>query len=234
MKKISTLLMIATILITSCKNEPKIDYKYQDNKDLFNCDAVDMDLIKEAVYAFESYIEKNYCFIPPNSVDKGYYFYWEIAIADRIPAVELIEPHVLLIRDELKKIDDLWITKNDVTTLNFNHPFTKCISSAIQDLQIKRTFDVLTESNTFNNFTFLSGIERDPIKIYNDRGLSTYIAMNTFYARILNLDFSDIDKLMQINKRKFMEKQRESIEKFQKQQLDQSNPIKIDSSKIKN
>ena len=69
MKKISILLLVTSLFLISCKDEPSITYKYQDNIDLFSCDAIDMNLIKEAKYAFEDYIEKHYSFQDPKSVD---------------------------------------------------------------------------------------------------------------------------------------------------------------------
>lgn len=224
MKKISSIL-IAVICFTSCKNEPKITYKYQQNEDLFYCDAIDMDLIKEAVYAFEDYIENHYSMEPPNSVDKGYYFYWEISKSDRIPAVELINPHILEIRDELKKIENLWIINNDEAKLNMNHPIAKCIGDYMEDQQLKKIYDVLVESNTFKNLVFLAPLKRDPIKFRKDRALITYLALNTFYARILTLDFSNLEELMKINRERFIEEQK----RLREENKENIQLIKLDS-----
>jgi len=207
MKKISTILLIAVILLVSCKKDSQIEYKYQENDELFSCDGIDMDLIKEAVYAFEDYIKDHYSMEPPNSVDKGYYFYWDISKSDRIPAVEYINPHILEIRDELKKIDGLWIINNNEAKLNMKHPIAKCIGDYMEDQQLKKIYDVLVETNTFKNLVFLAPFKRDPIKFRKDRALMTYLALNTFYARILMLDFSNMDELMQINKNKYLEEQ---------------------------
>ncbi len=234
MKKISTILF-AAILFTSCKSEPNITYKYQEKDDLFNCDQVDMNLIKEAVYAFEEYIKDNYSMEPPKSIDKGYYFYWDISKNDLIPAVEFINPHILEIRDELKQIDNLWIINGDDAKLNMNHPIAKCIGNYIEDQELKKIYDVLVESNTFKNNVFLSPLKRDPIKFRKDHALVTYLALNTFYARILTLDFSNLEELMLINRQRFIEKQKrfqeenkEAIEEAKKnRQL-----IKIDTIKI--
>jgi hypothetical protein len=224
MKKISSIL-IAVICFTSCKNEPKITYKYQQKEDLFYCDAIDMDLIKEAVYAFEDYIENHYSMEPPNSVDKGYYFYWEISKSDRIPAVELINPHILEIRDELKKIENLWIINNDEAKLNMNHPIAKCIGDYMEDQQLKKIYDVLVESNTFKNLVFLAPLKRDPIKFRKDRALVTYLALNTFYARILTLDFSNLEELMKINRERFIEEQK----RLREENKENIQLIKLDS-----
>jgi hypothetical protein len=233
MKKISILLAFVALLFSGCKNEPKIDYQYQLEDDLFECDAVDMNLIKEAVYAFEDYIKNHYTYTNPKSVDQGYYYYWEIALNGRIPAVEFISPHILEIRDQLKKIDGLWVTNGETTTLNYNHPLIKCISDHLKDPQMKQTFDVLIQSHTFKENVFLASIKRISESLGNDAALDTYLALDTFYARILNLDFSDMDKLMKINRNKYMEKQKRLFE-ANKGNLENGKPIKIDSIKTKN
>lgn len=230
MKKISILLIATTLFLTNCKQEPSITYKYQENDDLFNCDAVDMNLIKEALYAFEDYIEKHYSFQDPKSVDQGYYYYWEIIKSTRIPAVEFINPHVLLVRDELRKIDDLWITQNETTTLNYNHPMIKCLSDYMVDPQLKSTFNVLTESNTFKDKVFLALLKRDPVAIKKDPALATYLALDTFYARILNLDFSKLEELMLINQNRYI-KERQIMMDEEKPLLEKSNLIPLDSLK---
>lgn len=233
MKKISTILLITALCFTSCTEEPKITYKYQQNDDLFNCDGVDMKLIKEAVYAFENYIKNHYSFQGEKTIEKGYYFYWEISKGNRIPAVEFIDAHTLEIRNELKKIDGLWIITNDEATLNMNHPFTKCISDYMDDEQLKKIYDVLRESNTFKNSVFIAPLKRDVKSIMKDKGLVTYLALNTFYARILNLDFSNIEELIKINEQRYLEEQRKFFEEnpLKKEDLQ---VLEIDSSKIKN
>jgi hypothetical protein len=233
MKKISTFLLIATLCFTGCKEESKITYKYQQNDDLFDCDGVDMKLIKEAVYAFENYITNHYSFQGEKTVEKGYYFYWEISKGNRIPAVEFIDDHILEIRDELKKIDGLWVTIKGETTLNMNHPIAKCISDYMDNQQLKKIYDVLRETKTFKNSVFIAPLKRDVKSIMKDKGLVTYLALNTFYARILNLDFSNLEELMKLNEQKYIEEQRKF---FDQNPLKPENlqKIAIDSSKIKN
>jgi hypothetical protein len=230
MKKTNILLVLVLLLFTNCNNEPNIDYKYQLNDDLFNCDAIDMNLIKEAVYAFEEYIKDFYSLEPPYSVDKGYYFYWDTSKTDLIPKVESINPHILKIRDELKKIDNLWVINGDDVKLNMNHPIAKCIGDNMEDQELKKIYDVLVESNTFKNRVFLAPFKRDPIKFRQDRALVTYLALNTFYARILTLDFSNLDELMLINRNRYIERQRllKEQNKGAKRNL---TPIAIDSIK---
>ncbi|MBN4047243.1 hypothetical protein JYU05_01730, partial [bacterium AH-315-P13] len=85
MKKIITLFIISLILLSSCEESAKINFKYSEKEDLFTCSSIDMELIKDAVYAFEDHITQHYIAIPPNTLSKGYAFYWEIALRDLQP-----------------------------------------------------------------------------------------------------------------------------------------------------
>jgi hypothetical protein len=235
MKKFSTILLIALTFTTSCKTEPNLEYKYLQEDELFECGAIDMDLIKEAVYAFEDYIKQHYSIQGEKSIEKGYYFYWEVSKGTRIPAVEFIDDHILAIRDELKKVDNLWVINGNDAQLNMEHPIVKCIGDYMQDQKLKPIFNVLTESKTFKHNVFIAPMGRDPQAIRNDRALCTYLALNTFYARILNLDFSNLDELIEINKRKFYEEQKEIFEASQRAMENQEGEkIEVDSSNIEN
>jgi hypothetical protein len=107
----------------------------------------------------------------------------------------------------------------------------------MDDQELKRIFDVLVETNTFKNQVFLAPLKRDPIKFSKDRALVTYLALNTFYARILNLDFNKMDELILINRNKQLEEQKRLFE-ANKETLEEAikngNAIKIDSIKPKN
>jgi hypothetical protein len=238
MRKISTLLVFTALFLTGCKNEPNIAYQYQQNDDLFSCDAVDMKLIKEAVYAFEDYITDHYSIEAPKSVEKGYYFYWEVSKTERIPAVEFINPHVLAIRDELKKIEGLWITNNDgEAKMDMSHPLVKCIGDRMENEELKKIFQVLVETKTFKNSVFLAPLKRDPVALFKDRSLCTYFALNTFYARILNLDFTNMEELMLINRKKFLEEEKRLQEENLKnleEAFKNGELIRIDPEKTKN
>ena len=135
-----------------------------------------------------------------------------------------------LLRDELKKIDNLWIINGDDVKLNMSHPIAACIGDNMEDQELKKIYDVLVESNTFKNRVFLAPFKRDPIKFRQDRALVTYLALNTFYARILTLDFSNLDELMLINRNRYIERQRllKEQNKGAKRNL---TPIIIDSIK---
>jgi hypothetical protein len=95
----------------------------------------------------------------------------------------------------------------------------------MEDQQLKKIYDVLVESNTFKNLVFLAPLKRDPIKFRKDRALVTYLALNTFYARILTLDFSNLEELMKINRERFIEEQK----RLREENKENIQLIKLDS-----
>ncbi|RLD27674.1 MAG: hypothetical protein DRI75_08855 [Bacteroidetes bacterium] len=194
------ILTLTILLFISCKKESKFEYKYVDNDNLFKCSSVDMELIKEAVYAFEEYSKEYYSFQEPKSVQQGYYFYWIISTTNRLPAIEYVNPYIIKVRDALKDVKDLWITKNDETTLNINHPIINCISKQMINPEVKKLFNLLIDSNTFSSEVFLASMKRGDERVKGDKAFQTYLVLDTFYARILNVDFNNLEAIINKNR----------------------------------
>ncbi len=208
MKRI--LISILTILLfISCNKEPKFEYKYANNDHLFKCSSIDMELIKEAVYAFEEYSKEYYSFREPKSVQQGYLFYWDVSISNRLPAIEYINPHIIKIRDVLKDEKDLWVIKNNETILNFNHPILTCISEQMVNPEVKKLFKLLIDTKTFKSEVFLASLKKGDERIKDDKAFNTYLILDTFYARILNVDFNNLEASINKNRENAI-KERES------------------------
>lgn len=205
---------LTIMLFVSCKKE--LEYKYTDNDDILKCSSVDIDLIKEAVYAFEDYSKENYSFQIPKSVAQGYYFYWTIAINNRLPAIEFINPHIIKIRDILKEEKDLWITKNDETFLNMNHAIVTCISEQLINSEVKNLFNLLVDTNTFTTQVFLASLTKGDERVRDDKAFHTYLILDTFYARILNVDFNNLEASLNKNREKAIK------------EIEDNNPANID------
>ena len=108
---------------------------------------------------------------------------------------------------ELKKIKNLWHFNGDIASLNYAHPLVKCLGANMVNQELKNTFNTLIDTKTFKDRVFLALLKRDPTAIRKDVGLSTYLALDTFYARILTLDFTNLEELQQINANRYFEKQ---------------------------
>lgn len=185
-------IVILVINLSSCKKP--LEYKYSDKDDLFECESIDMVLIKEALYTFEDYITQYYIAEPPNTLSKGYAFYREIALRDLQPAVELFDDHLIQLVKQLKEENELWIVSKDKTILNYNHPILLCIAKNIKDEGINKTLNVLLETKSFRTEIFLPTFLMETQILIDDKALATYFALEMFYARVLNVDFDNIKR----------------------------------------
>ena len=194
------LYIFTLILFIGCNNEAKLQYKYTDHDDLFTCSSLNMELVKEGLYAFEDYLIEYYSFKGPKNIESGLMNYWRTAITKRLPAIEKINPHIIKVRDALKKEENLWVTKNNFTKLNYNHPIIQCINEEIKDPDIKKLFDFLVESKTFKTKVFLASMTMNDKRVKGDKAFETYLMLDTFYARILNVNFNDLEESIKANK----------------------------------
>lgn len=221
MKKIAFYLLIF-ITINSCKKEPQIDYKYNDKEDLFPCSEAEMDLIKEAIYAFEDYAINHYAKYEPKNIRQGMYFYWRVAINDETyPKLQIVPPHIIKLRDILKQQDDLWATTNGKLHLNYNHPLLTCIAKYMDDKNGKEIFNTLLDSNTFKSNVYLAALKRKELELENDVAFRTYIALEKFYAKIMDVDFNDLDTLYQKLRNERIESNQRSMEESDLKNLKQ-------------
>lgn len=191
--KIRIIIVLTTILfINSCKNNT-VEFKYTDKEDLFLCESVNMALIKEALYSFEEDIKNNYPFKRPYSTLNGYATYWSTMTSDRLPKKEAISAHTLALFKLLKEDKELWNTSGDKITLNYNGKLMQCIGENLKDEGFKITFNALLETNSFKSKLFAPIINRKVSKIVNDKTLATYIALDLFYAKLFEMDFTEIE-----------------------------------------
>ena len=189
MKKISIILLTLTISISSCKQEPKLDYKYADQENFFLCSEADMDLLKEATYAFEDFILKNYDYSQNSDIKLAYRNFLTNARHDLIPMAERLDPYEISIIKALKNEGHLW-TISEHPKLNYKAAITSCISNTIQNDQFKNIFAALASSSTLKSTTVAPLILADLDLATKDKSIATYIALDMFYAKLINLDYT--------------------------------------------
>jgi len=189
MKRLSILLLLF-LALSSCDNEPKLEYKYTEKDDLFQCSTVDMDLIKEAVHAFEDFIMNNYSFKEPYFVEKGYRNYWSVATTDRLPNIDKMDPHVRDVYNALMREEDLWIKSAEKITLNYDHEFAICILDNIKNKDAQETMAILLETHSFRPEIFTPVMKRNSKQLVADRGLATFAALELFYAKLYRIDLN--------------------------------------------
>jgi hypothetical protein len=193
------ILLSSFTLLINCKDS-LIEFKYSKKENLFECESANMDLIKEALYAFENYIIKNYDIDPPNTLFKAYAFYFEVESRNKMPALDLIDDHLIKVIEALKKEKKLWVSTNAGTTLNYNHPIMKCIQKGIKDPTINETFEALIKTNSFRSDIFLLLIEKRVKILIDDKSLAAYYALDHFYSNVINVNFKNIEQKTELDK----------------------------------
>jgi hypothetical protein len=209
-------------MVYGCKEQTAIDYKYSEKEELFPCSESEMDLIKEAIYAFEEYAINHYAKYTPKTIGQGMYFYWRVSINEETyPKLQVVPPHIIKLRDLLKQEKELWIITDEKVHLNYNHPILTCIGNAMSEKNKKEIFNTLLNSNTFKSNVYLQALKRKELELENDTAFRTYLALDTFYAKIMNVDFNDLDTLYQ----KLREERLKPIQLDMERQLKNAKPI---------
>ncbi len=193
MKLIRKSLIYSTLfLIMSCNTS--IDYKYSNEKDVLVCPLDNKKLIKEAVYAFENYLQQNYFYKDLNDKEIVYSNYWSTIDSKMPPKTDKLDEHTKNILAKFSDIEDLFVNVNGKIVLNQKSDVVSCIASEIQDQDLKTTYNALLKSNALKAELFVPAIRRNTSMIANDKALATYVALEQFYAELLNLDLSLTDR----------------------------------------
>ena len=183
-------LIVVTILFSSCKKEEKLNFKYPDKEDLFECASTDMELIKEAVYTFEDFIKNKYSHGDPYTVSKGYRNFLNNTAAGFMPVAEKFDTHIKEVIYKLKDEKSLWNITENKTSLNYNNNVVKCILKNIQNQENKTILSSMIASNTIRPKIFAPAINTNTNRLEKDRALATYVALDMFYSKLLHLNLS--------------------------------------------
>lgn len=194
MKTIVTkiLLSLSILLLFNCEQTTKIDYKYADKEFPLECNdsGISKDLLKEALYSFEEDILK-FPYQNPQ-LPMAYSKLSSFMNSKRDLPKSKIAEHTLKVADLLKKEKHLWIIDKDGKhSLNYNHPIINCIGDHIKDQNLKTTFNALLTTNSMSDNLITAPIRSKLRTAPTDKALATFIALNTFYPRLLDMDFSE-------------------------------------------
>ena len=182
--------MALLCVTTSCKEEPKLAYKYSDKDPMFLCSEADMDLINEAVYAFEDFILTNYDFALNKELSSVYKNFFNNAEMGLTPMAERADDHLIQIINALRNEKDLWNINEGMYSLNLDSNLLTCLANGIQDESFGRIFETLVSSRTLRTTTIAPLMRQQAFLLKEDKAISTYVALDMFYAKILDIDFS--------------------------------------------
>jgi len=189
MKKVFFLIITIATLI-SC-SEP-FPYKYQNEQQVIDCQNIDSKIMNEALYAFKEDISRYYL---KEFQEKDYlvflYSYEQYIYRGAKGNVfynEIASPHTLKVFNELVKQQDLFIKRKGKSNLNYNNEFVKCLINNFKNEDMKNKIlelikvDYLSPDVMAENYRVASGdAETDP-------SFLMFIALDTYYQRLLDLD----------------------------------------------
>lgn len=193
--KITLITFLLVITLFSCKKEsPFTDFKYADKPVAFTCEGVNSKLLNEALYSFEDDIAKHYNKgIPNPRLDKAYSQILRNAAFGRLKLEDIVSKHTVSVFEALKKEDNLWDSTNPKSHLNYNSATLKCISNSIKDTNTKTTLNALLSTNSMAPKLFGPAIVNKYRNALNDRSLAMYIALDLYYAKMFDVDFSKVN-----------------------------------------
>jgi len=192
MKKI-ILAAAISISVLSCKKEVTFEYKHADKPVSIVCENADTKLLNEAYYAFENAIlihAKNTNRRPNTNITPDYALKNFIARSrGSIKITDYVTEESLVVFNALKSLD-IWNgpqLKNDATV-------TECIGNTISNPTIKGSFNTLRSVGSLNPKLMVSAMtdNRAIRDQYKDKALMTYAALDMYYAKFFNTDFSAI------------------------------------------
>ncbi|MDO5971698.1 hypothetical protein Q4Q35_17990 [Flavivirga aquimarina] len=190
---IITLLLVLTLL--NCKNDNSFsDYKYTDKPIVLTCNDFNSKLYHEALYAFENDILKFYSKTGKNvSLTQAYGNFVRNASYKRVKYEDVISAHTLEVFKALKNENTLWDANNAKSHLNYNSSIVNCIANNIQDTALKTTFNALVTTNSMSPKLFGAPLNSKYRTVIKDKYLATYIALDLFYSKLFDIDFSKVD-----------------------------------------
>ena len=191
-KSIKLLTYICALCLLACQNSPKkvdLDFIYTNQGNVLNCDGLDTALIQEAFYSFENDLTSYYT--PEKPIySRAYSIFVSQALSDRVNYSLMVSEHSKKVLEALKQDESLWTNNPDGSKVNFNHPIFECIGENIQDEPLKETFNALVQTNSMSLRMFGQELRQKTFGMKDDKYLATYVAMELFYGKIYDKDFS--------------------------------------------
>ena len=184
-------IFIATIF--SCTES--FPYKYQDKEQVIECSQIDSKLIHEALYSFQNDISRHYLKEIQEKEYLNFTFSYNQYIyrgaKGNLDFKEIVSPHTLLIVNELKKEEDLFIKVSGKNTLNYQNEFVKCLINNIKNEEIKNKMINLIEVNYLSPDVMAENYRATTFDTKTDFDYLMFIALQTYYQRLLDIEIPE-------------------------------------------
>lgn len=182
-------LIVVCLSFYGCKNENSTttfsDYKYaNETENVLKCDGIDTKLYHEALLSFEDDIVKAYN-SRNNDPRVAYTTFFRTHLGNRVNFQEVVSPHSMKVFEALKGQPDLWNSDNSI---NYNAAIFECLSSNFKNQSLATTFNALVETNSMRLDLIGAPLQKEMKNASSDRYLSTYIALDMYYANLFKVD----------------------------------------------
>lgn len=195
MKTQITLLLVTLFLFTTnCGEGNKLEYKYANQEETIKCSNANINtaLLKEAFYSFEEDVKLQFAKSSGNKA-QGYSIFINTIAGGRALDPTKVSAHSRNILEQLKKEKDLWINDNGTYHLDYESDLVTCLSDNITDQNLQTTFNALVSTNSMNAKIFAAPLRTKIRNIQNNKFLGTFMALDMYYAQLMNVDFSNIE-----------------------------------------
>jgi hypothetical protein len=164
------------------------DYKYTETENPLNCSDVDTKLYNEALLSFEDDILKSFN-NRNGDLRVAYSSFFRNLLRNQVQFQDVVSPHTMKVFEALKGQSDLWNSDN---TINYNADIFKCLSSNFKNQSLATTFNALVQTNSMRLDLIGAPLQKEIKNANADRYLSTYIALDMFYANLFKVDATKV------------------------------------------
>jgi len=185
---------LAMSLVSCNKEKEKVftDYKYGYKPDTITCGDLDTDLLKEALYSFENDISIYYD-ADRNTLVRSYSRLIKESLNGSLKYENILSKHTVDIFQVLKNDKTLWNLEKSKSNLNYNGDMLDCIAQNIIDARLNGIFNSLKTTNSLSPKLFGEAVKDRAILMLSDKYLATYIALEFYYAKLFDLDLTNIN-----------------------------------------
>ncbi len=192
MKKLFVFL-ITIIAMASCSKP--FPYKYQEKEQSIKCANIDSQIIHEALYSFKEDISRYYL----REIQEKDYLNFSYSYAQYIYRgtkgdvnyIEIASPHTIKVFDELVKEEGLFVKREGKSNLNYNHDFVICLINNFENKEMKNKILNLIEVDYLSPEVMAENYRIATTDADTDPNFLMFIALDTYYQRFLDLDFTE-------------------------------------------